>query len=129
MNVEFFEPRKLRHIEKFSSRRVEWLRNKILQEGVWVKPLALDLHHNLVLDGQHRMEVALSLGLKRVPVVRFDYASVPLRSLRENHQFDWQEVARRALINDIYPYKTVKHDFVVPMPVCQFSLQELGYHG
>jgi hypothetical protein len=129
MEINFCDPNLLRHIERFSASRVEWLCNKILTEGLWIKPLALDLNHHLVLDGQHRMEVALRLGLKRVPVVKFDYPEVPLRSLREKYQFDWQDVTEKALRNDIYPYKTVKHDFVIPMPACRFTLQELGYDG
>lgn len=129
MQIEFVEPASLRHIEKFSARRVVWLRTKILREGLWIKPLALDLHHNLVLDGQHRMEVALSLGLKKVPVVRFDYPAVPLHSLREKHQFDWLDVTRRALSGDIYPYKTVKHNFIAPLPACALTLGALGYES
>lgn len=129
MEILFREPAQLKHIEKFSARRVTWLCDKISKEGVWIKPLALDSQHNLVLDGQHRMEVALCLGLTKVPVVIFNYPDVPLRSLREKYQFDWQEVTRRALTGDIYPYKTVKHDFMEGVPACRFTLHELGYKG
>lgn len=102
---------RLRHIEGFSRKRVEWLVNKILAEGVWTKPVALDEAHDLVLDGQHRMESAKRLGLKWVPAVRYDYASVELWSLRPAHQFDWRRVTERALAEKPYPYKTVKHRF------------------
>ena len=127
MKIEMCTPDRLKHIEGYSKRRVDWLTEKIIKEGVWTKPLALDLEHDLVLDGQHRMEVALRLGLKQVPVVRFDYSQVPLHTLRAKYQFDWKLVTERALKNDIYPYKTVKHDFVEPLPVCSFTLKELGY--
>jgi len=129
MKIEMCPIESLKHIEGYSKRRVTWLTQKILTEGLWTKPLALDLEHNLVLDGQHRMEVALCLGLKHVPIVRYDYAQVPLRTLRPNHQFDWRIVTERALRNDIYPYKTVKHDFLEPLPPCQFPLEALGYVG
>ncbi|MEM9642372.1 MAG: hypothetical protein AAGA19_12825 [Pseudomonadota bacterium] len=125
MLVEFFPAADLRHIEGFSQKRADWLREKILHEGVWTKPLALDREHGLVLDGQHRMEVAQALGLARVPVVKFDYATVPMRSLRDNHQFTWQDVVARALSGDIFPYKTVKHDFVDPLPKVRIELSEL----
>lgn len=127
MKVELCDPLLLKHIEGFSKKRVAWLQKKIISEWVWVKPLALDLNHYLVLDGQHRMEVALSLGLKKVPVAYFDYATVSLRTLRPQYQFDWKEVTRRAIAGDIYPYKTVKHDFVEPLPACRYTLEELGY--
>ncbi|MBZ0113163.1 MAG: hypothetical protein K8J08_11920 [Thermoanaerobaculia bacterium] len=126
MVVELVDPASLRHIEGYSVRRVEWLRAKILEEELWTKPVALDTDHNLVLDGQHRMEVALSLGLSRLPAVRFNYASVEVWSLRpKKYSFGWDDVVRRVLGGEIYPYKTVKHRFPVELPACSFSLEEL----
>lgn len=116
----------LRHIEGFSKRRVEWLAGKIRKEQLWNKPLAIDDQHNLVMDGQHRMEVSKALGLKHVPAVRFSYASVDIWSLRPGkYEFDWKTVVERALSGDIYPYKTVKHRFPTALPACRFSLEEL----
>jgi hypothetical protein len=126
MQVQFFPVDQLKHIEGFSQKRANWLRQKILDEGVWTKPLALDNEHGLVLDGQHRMEVALALGFTRVPVVHFNYADVALRSLRANHSFTWKDVVERALAGDIYPYKTVKHDFDTPLPKIDIKLEELN---
>ncbi|WP_323018052.1 hypothetical protein [Castellaniella sp.] len=117
---------RLKHIEGFSKKRVQSLIDKIWSEGVWIKPLALDDMHDLVLDGQHRMEVAKTLGLKWVPVVRYRYADVDLWSLRPNHAFDWREVTRRALADEPYPYKTVKDRFPDGgLPACRFPLAEL----
>lgn len=115
----------LKHIEGFSKKRVAWLKDKIVSEGLWNKPLALDTDHDLVMDGQHRMEVALALGLKRVPAIRFRYESVEIWSLRPNYSFDWREVTRRALLGDIYPYKTVKHRFPLEFPACSYTIEEL----
>lgn len=102
---------RLRHIEGHSRKRVDWLVEKILAEGVWTKPIALDEEHDLVLDGQHRMESAKRLGLKWVPAVRYVYAELDVWSLRPKHSFDWRQVAERALAGKPYPYKTVKHRF------------------
>ncbi len=125
-NVKLVAVSKLRHIEGFSQRRVEWLKDKILSEGIWNKPLALCDRHALVMDGQHRMEVARALGLRRVPAMTYDYADVEIWSLRpEKYAFDWKMVTERALSGDIYPYKTVKHAFPVPLPQCRFTLDEL----
>lgn len=110
--VERVSVERLRHIEGFSRKRVDWLVQKILAEGVWTRPVALDEAHDLVLDGQHRMESAKRLGLKWVPAVRYDYASLEVWSLRPAaHQFDWRRVTERALADRPYPYKTVKHRF------------------
>jgi hypothetical protein len=126
MKMVMIDPAKLRHIEGFSKHRVRWLRRKVIAEGRWVKPIALDNRHNLVLDGQHRMEVALALGLKRVPAVKFSYADIEVWSLRPKYSFTWQEVVARAIAGDIYPYKTVKHRFPADLPPCDIPLDELA---
>lgn len=102
---------RLRHIEGHSRKRVDWLVEKILAEGLWTKPVALDDTHDLVLDGQHRMESAKRLGLKWVPAVRYVYAELDVWSLRPKHSVDWRQVTERALADKPYPYKTVKHRF------------------
>lgn len=109
--VERVQVDRLRHIEGYSRKRVDWLVQKILAEGMWTKPVALDEAHDLVLDGQHRMESAKRLGLKWVPAVRYDYASLEVWSLRPAHEVDWRRVTERALADRPYPYKTVKHRF------------------
>ncbi len=125
MEVVLFEVKLLRHIEGFSPKRVDWLKKKIISEETWKVPIAIDDQHGLVLDGQHRMEVALSLNLRKIPAVKLKYAEVPLRSLRPQYNFDWQDVVQRALQGDLYPYKTVKHDFSVPLPSVSYRLDEL----
>lgn len=124
--IELVQVARLRHIEGFSKQRVEWLTHKILSEGIWTKPVALDADHDLVLDGQHRMEVAKALKLKRIPVIRYNYSDIEVWSLRPNHTFDWKIVTDRALANLPYPYKTVKHRFPDSgLPACSIPLEAL----
>jgi hypothetical protein len=123
--IELVKVDTLKHIEGFSRRRVEWLMAKILQEKVWTKPIAIDIRHLLVLDGQHRMEVALALQLKMIPAVKYDYSSVEVWSLRKKYKIDWQLVTEKALAGDIFPYKTVKHRFLETAPLCHYTLEEL----
>ena len=59
----------LKHIEDFGRKRVDWLKNKILSEGIWTVPLKIEKKNFLVMDGQHRMEVAKLLNLKCVPCI------------------------------------------------------------
>lgn len=116
----------LKHIEGFSEKRVKWLERKIVGDGVWIKPVALDNEYGLVLDGQHRLEVAKLLGLKRIPAVKYPYAAVTTWSLRPSkYEFTWETVVKRSLEGNIYPYKTVKHKFPLPLPSCSFILSEL----
>ena len=124
--VELVSVSSLKHIGRFSAKRARWLANKIKKEGVWRVPLALDDEHNLVLDGQHRMEAAKLLGLNHVPAIRYSYAKLNIRSLRKNYFFNWEIVSERALRGDIYPYKTVKHYFPDGgTPLCNLLLTEL----
>jgi len=124
--IELVSVELLRHIEGHSSKRVDWLRNKIKNEGIWTKPIALDDAHHLVLDGQHRMEAAIALRLRHVPAVKYNYSQVILWSLRPKYQFDWRKVVERSLAGEPYPYKTVKHEFPFPVPICAIPIGELS---
>lgn len=110
-SIEMVRVDHLRHIEGFSRKRVAWLAQKIVNEGIWSKPVALDEAYDLVLDGQHRMEAAKLLGLRWIPAVRYPYADVEMWSLRAAHQVDYRKVTERALADRPYPFKTVKHRF------------------
>lgn len=123
--IVFVSTSKLIHIEGFSKKRVSWLVEKIKDENIWTKPIAIDSLHYLVLDGQHRMEAAKLLGFKVVPAIKYDYSKVKLWSLRPNYQFDWQEVTKRSLEGKPYPYKTVKHEFDYKLPEIEIALEQL----
>ncbi len=116
---------KLKHIEGFSSKKVENLTRKILQDGRWTRPICVEKNHWLVLDGQHRLEVAKHMGFKYIPSMLFNYCDVKFWSLRDNHEVSIGLVCEKALSGDIYPYKTVKHDFVIPIQPCDFRISEL----
>lgn len=124
--IELIDPKRLRHIEGFSKKRALWLRRKIEAEGIWTKPLAIDRQHLLVMDGQHRMEVALALNLSRVPCKLFDYEQVEVWSLRPTtHEVTVASIIARSLSGDIYPYKTAKHRFPEELDELSIALDEL----
>ncbi len=124
-NIQLIETSKLKHIEGFSKKRVQWLKNKIINEQIWTKPLCIDKEHYLVMDGQHRMEVAKDLELKKVPCILYDYKEVEIWSLRDNWNVSIELIIKKALENDIYPYKTVKHRFPVDVELCNIHLDKL----
>lgn len=123
--VKLIDVNKLRHIEGFSKKRVRWLKKKILSEGSWRFPLRVERSHFLVMDGQHRMEVAIELGLKYVPCLLYDYSEVEVWSLRSNHLVTPELIIAKTLAQDIYPYKTAKHRFPDGVVECQFPLEML----
>tara|TARA_Y100000768_G_C23961321_1_gene675537 strand:+ start:887 stop:1294 length:408 start_codon:yes stop_codon:yes gene_type:complete len=101
----------LKHIEDFGRKRVRWLKDKILSEGVWTVPLKIEKEHYLVMDGQHRMEVAKLLNLKYVPCILYSYDEVQVWSLRDNYEVNAELIIKRVFDDNIYPYKTAKHAF------------------
>jgi L-serine kinase (ADP) len=125
VTVKMIDPKRLRHIEGFSKQRVAWLKKKVLAEKVWTKPLAIEKTHLLVMDGQHRMEVACALGLRRVPCELFSYDEVEVYSLRKNQEVTPELVVERSLRGDIYPYKTAKHRFPRELPQLAIPLAKL----
>ena len=124
--IVMVEVEKLRHIEGFSQKRVEWLKEKVTSEGIWTVPLKIDDEYHLVMDGQLRMEVALSLGLSVVPCFKYSYEEVEVWSLRDNHEVTPKLIIEKALTENIYPYKTAKHGFPDSGDIrCNFELSEL----
>jgi len=123
--IKLIETNFLRHVEGFSEKRVKWLRKKIVSEGIWNKPICIDGEFGIVMDGQHRMEVARELGFKIVPALIFNHDEVEFWSLRENHQVSQEKIMENFESGEIYPYKTVKYGFPVDVPACSFSLEEL----
>ena len=115
----------LRHVEDFSEKRVKWLREKIVSEGIWNKPICIDGEFGIVMDGQHRMEVAKELGFKIVPALTFNHDDVEFWSLRKSHEVSKEKIMDNFESGDIYPYKTVKYGFPVDVPSCSFNLAEL----
>jgi hypothetical protein len=105
--------RLLKHIESFSPKRVANMKRKMLDKGIWEKPICIEQNHLLILDGQHRYEVARELDFRYVPCEFFDYADEGLLvwSLREECVVSKPLVIERALQGNIYPYKTAKHKF------------------
>ena len=127
--VERVPVERLRHIEGWSEKRLRWLTEKIRREGVWTRPLCLEREHDLVMDGQHRLEAARALGLLLVPAIRFGYDEVEVWSLRPTHQVTPELVVSRTLAGNPYPYKTVKHRFPPGLEGCAVPLDELRTRG
>ncbi|MBI2896358.1 MAG: ParB N-terminal domain-containing protein [Deltaproteobacteria bacterium] len=123
--MELIEVDRLRHIEGYSQRRAQNIRKTIQKDGVWKRPLCIERTHLLVLDGQHRLEAARSLGMRLVPCQMFDYDEVEVWSLRSNHEVTRELVIAKALRGDIYPYKTAKHRFPRDVEALAIPLAEL----
>jgi CTP:phosphocholine cytidylyltransferase-like protein len=124
--IKLIDTESLLHVEGFSEKRVNWLRRKIEEEGVWNKPICIDSEHGIVMDGQHRMEVAREMGLSVIPAIGFSHSEVEFWSLRpKNHEVTKELIIKKSLSGDIYPYKTVKYSFPTEILGCSIDLEEL----
>lgn len=117
---------RLKPIEGFIYERVEMLAEKIKAEGIWTKPLLIDNVDSLIMDGHHRYQVALKLGLRRIPAIALDYSLIRIWSLRQSEEVSHDRVRLRAIKGDIYPLKTVKHEFRFLPRECCYKLEELN---
>ena len=113
--IELVEVKKLLHIEDFGRKRMLWLKDKILTEGVWSVPLKIDNKNSLVMDGQHRMEGAKSLDLKFVPCIKYSYDEVNVWSLRPNYDVTAQLVVERALMTTYTHIKQLNIHSQIPL--------------
>ena len=104
-------PNLLVPLENHSEERVKWLQEKVLEDREWKTAIAVAIEHNLIMDGHHRRQVALNLGLKFVPCLFFSYKKIEVKSLRENEYVSSEHIMEKFRSNKkIYPYKTAKHD-------------------
>jgi len=124
MNFYFINPKKLNPIEAHSKERVDWLKEKIISEGLWTQPIVVAKEHNLVMDGHHRLEVSLKLKLIKVPCFFYSYKKIRTYSLREEIEVNYEIIIDNFFKSKIFPYKTAKH--VLPDTAFKpISLKEL----
>lgn len=127
-NVEMIPVKGLLHIEDYDKERIDVLLKKIESEQRWDVPIIVERKSKLVLDGQHRLEVAKKLNLKTIPAILVDYSDVQVWTLRKEEKVSPLLVQSRILKKGKpYPYKTVKHkfNFIIPMDL-NIELDDLG---
>ncbi len=127
IETKLIQTKCLRHIEDFSEKRVRNMKEKMIQKGIWEKPICIEKNHFLILDGQHRVQVAKALNLKYIPCVLFNYKDerVEVWSLRKDYFVSKEKVIERVLEENIYPYKTAKHKFPAKIQKCMIPLEKL----
>ena len=102
-------------IEEYDDARVKTLKDKIVSEGKWNVPIIVE-KRGLILDGQHRFQVAKILGLERIPSIMVSYDEVKVWTLRKEIKITKSNVIKKVKSGQVYPYKTVKHKFDFEIP-------------
>ena len=125
IKIELVSRSNLFPIEGFIEERKNDLFDEIKINKRWIKPLVIEKNFNLILDGHHRFEVSKLLDLDLLPCIKVDYNDVELWSLRDELLVTREIVIKKALEGDIYPCKTVKHDFNFSILECDYKFSDL----
>ena len=109
--IFFAKVNHLKPLEGFISTRADDLYKEISMSGIWTTPLVIDNEHGLIMDGHHRHQVAMRLGLIYVPVVAWNYNQVDVWSLRDTEEVTVKRILQNYKDGIMYPNKTAKHGF------------------
>ena len=121
MDVELVSITWLKPHEEVKPKNVDILHEMTLRWNAYTKPLLVDRDSGAILDGHHRYEVGLRIGLSRVPVILVDYLDddgieVDVWPASGRESLDKQEIIEMALSGDVFPPKTSRHRFSDHMP-------------
>ena len=132
MDVELAPIKWLKPHEEVKPRNVDTLHEMTLRWSAYTKPLLVDRNTGTILDGHHRYQVGLRIGLSRLPVIKDDnleYEGIELDIWpgSELQSLTKQEVIEMALSNRVYPPKTSRHRFSDHMPPIAVPLDLLRF--
>jgi hypothetical protein len=113
--------------EQVDPANVKMLSESIIRAGYWREPIIVERSKGIVMDGNHRLNVALQLGLKRVPCIQLDYADprVRVRHWQTGLAFEVARIFTTIARGEIFPYKTTRHAFDPPLPLIAIPLSSL----
>ncbi|HJM12959.1 MAG TPA: hypothetical protein QF641_00500 [Candidatus Thalassarchaeaceae archaeon] len=130
MKVELVPLEILRPHEETISKKVDELERMTHRWKAYVLPLVIDGNSGVILDGHHRYQVALRLGLKCLPCVQVDYIgddSVELDVWPNcgRNSLTKGEVIEAGLGDDLFPPKTSRHRLADHLPPISVPLIRL----
>jgi ParB-like chromosome segregation protein Spo0J len=110
--------------------KVEELAKVTERWGCFTKPLLIDSETGAILDGHHRHQVGIRLGLNRLPVILFDYLADERITVEAWPNADVDHLSKADIIemslsDNLYPPKTSKHTIEEDTPPISVSLQRL----
>ena len=120
----------LRPHEHIRPQRVEEMYRKIHTNNYFHKPLLVDRTTMTILDGHHRYNASLRLGLTSVPAIVVDYLedeaiSVEAWHPREPRSVSKQDVLAAATGSDLMPPKSTRHAITTAIPRLRVPLSKL----
>jgi hypothetical protein len=113
--------------EQVDPANVQWLCDSIIRAGHWLEPIIVERSQGIVMDGNHRLNAALQLGLYRVPCIQLDYADprVHVWHWQTGQAFEVAQIFTTIARGEIFAYKTTRHVFDPALPVIAIPLDRL----
>jgi hypothetical protein len=124
----FIDPRELHAHEAVRGEHIRRIVEMIRRTGFFHPPLLIDRESKVVLDGHHRLQASYVLGCREVPCYCVDYLkddSVNLESWRPEISVTKEQVIAMGLSDDLYPFKTTRHRYVLPESIERTPLERL----
>ena len=121
MDVELVPISWLRPHEEVKPRNVDTLHEMTLRWSAYTKPLLVDRESGTILDGHHRHQVGIRIGLSRLPVIKVDYLEddgieLDLWPASDIESITKQQDIDTALSEGLFPPKTTRHRFSDYLP-------------
>ncbi|MEC7043140.1 MAG: ParB N-terminal domain-containing protein [Candidatus Thermoplasmatota archaeon] len=131
MEIVLIEVRELLPHEEVKEKKLRKLIDLVNRRGGMYEPVLVDRKTKTLLDGHHRYNTALQLGLKLIPAIEVDYLedeSIQVESWpgKEEMKITKQTVLSMAKSGNLFPPKTSKHSISIESPKQFFSLEELS---
>jgi hypothetical protein len=130
MDVELVPIAWLRPHEEVKPRNVDTLHEMTLRWSAYTKPLLVDRESGTILDGHHRHQVGIRIGLSRLPVIKVDYLEdegieLDLWPASKLESLTKQQVIDTATSEELFPPKTTRHRFSDHLPPIAIPLDLL----
>jgi len=130
MQVDLVPVESLRPHELTIQKKVDELEKMTHRWRAYVLPLVVDRITGVILDGHHRHQVALRLGLQCIPCVQVDYQednSVELDTWPNcgRESLSKGEVIQAGLLGELFQPKTSRHRLSDHLPPISVSLERL----
>ena len=100
--------------EKVNSAHVDKLRELIKNHKFFTKPIIIDQKTRLIIDGHHRFNAAMALGLSLVPVYEVNYHQKRIKAFKgslEGSLYSKYLIIKRAIARELYESKDTCHVF------------------
>ena len=117
--------------EEIKQKKLRKLIDLVKKRGGLYEPILVDRETKTLLDGHHRYNTALHLGLKFIPGIEVDYLedeSIQVESWpgKEEMKITKESVLSMAKSENLFPPKTSKHSISFEYPKQFFTLEELS---